>query len=197
VPEFARSIGIDLDELGITVCSVGGVNFGPYVKLATALDLFFCVITDWDPQPGRARALGWDRALSLLRDIRVASGQARLARAELRPLEANEEAIRTAATVDGIFMNTDTLELEIARTEGLQDALLAVIEAEQFGRTRQRRIAGWKADPSTIDSEQLLSIIADIGKGRLAGRLAVQAVGLQPPIYIQNALEYVVEHVRP
>lgn len=49
LPVFAETVGYDLDELGITVCSVAGVNFRPYVRLATALDLPFVVITDWDP----------------------------------------------------------------------------------------------------------------------------------------------------
>jgi len=33
VPAFAESLGIALDMLGITVCSVSGTNFTPYVKL--------------------------------------------------------------------------------------------------------------------------------------------------------------------
>lgn len=49
LPVFAKSCRHDLDELGITVCNVGGVNFSPYVKLATALAIPFAVITDWDP----------------------------------------------------------------------------------------------------------------------------------------------------
>ena len=197
VPVFARTIGIDLDELGISICSVGGVNFSPYVKLATALDLPFSVITDWDPQAGAARSLGWNRSLALLKDIRVTKGQAPFSAAQLRPLLRDERAIRAGAAANGIHMNDDTLELEITRTEELAEALLSVIEAAQFGPTRQQRIADWKVDPSTIDPEQLFSMIADIGKGRLAGRLALAAIGLQPPEYIRSALENVARYVRP
>ncbi|WP_352549649.1 ATP-dependent endonuclease [Mesorhizobium sp. M0027] len=39
MPIFASLLGHSLDELGITVCNVGGVNFRPYVKLAEALKL--------------------------------------------------------------------------------------------------------------------------------------------------------------
>jgi putative ATP-dependent endonuclease of the OLD family len=196
LPAFAQSLGLDLDELGISVCSVGGVNFRPYVKLAAALDLPFCVITDWDPRPGDARALGWNRSLSLLGDIRAATARPHLSPAELRQLIANETAIREAAAAAGIYMNSDTLELEVARTEGLVQYLLTVIEAERFGPLRQRRIAAWKADPSTIDGEQLFSIIADIGKGRLAGRLSEETIGFAPPAYIQSALEHIAAYGR-
>lgn len=190
LPAFAHSIGIDLDELGITVCSAAGVNFRPYVKLAAALHLPFSVITDWDPRPP-ARALGLSRSLGLIQDIRTARDQPPLPAQEVAALEANEEALRQAAIAAGIYMNSDTLELEIARTNGLVNALLTVIDAGDFGRIRRQRIVDWKADPSTINAAQLLSIIADIGKGRLAGRLAAEAVGLPPPAYIRAALEHV------
>ena len=95
-----------------------------------------------------------------------------LTSAQLRSLQREERLIRAAAAAEGIYLNSDTFELEIARTENLAEALLSIIEAEQFGPTRQERIAGWKDKTSTIDSEQLLSIITDIGNGRLAGRLA-------------------------
>lgn len=58
LPIFAKSLSHSLDELGITVCNVGGVNFRPYVKLAEALKLPYCVITDWDPLDGSKPPLG-------------------------------------------------------------------------------------------------------------------------------------------
>jgi putative ATP-dependent endonuclease of OLD family len=135
--------------------------------------------------------------LTLLQDIRGVKGQPPFSVGQLRPLQHDEGTIRAAAEAEGIYMNEDTLELEIARTERLVEPLLSVIVAEEFGPTRQQRIAAWDDDPSTIDPEQLLSIIADIGKGRLAGRLALAAKGLEPPAYIRNALEYITRHVRP
>jgi putative ATP-dependent endonuclease of OLD family len=53
LPELATAIGHDLDHLGITVCSVSGINFEPYAKFLTGLGIPFSIITDWDPREGR------------------------------------------------------------------------------------------------------------------------------------------------
>lgn len=37
VPQIATQLGLDLDELGVSVCSVSGTNFAPYVKLLRSL----------------------------------------------------------------------------------------------------------------------------------------------------------------
>jgi len=43
---------LDFDALGISVCSIGGTNFGPYVELLgpSGLDIPFVVLTDYDPK---------------------------------------------------------------------------------------------------------------------------------------------------
>ena len=55
VPAFATALDMPLDRLGISVCSVGGVNFGPYVKLLSPrnLDIPHVVLTDLDPNDDR------------------------------------------------------------------------------------------------------------------------------------------------
>lgn len=195
LPVFADSCGRDLDELGITVCSVGGVNFSPFVKLATALDIPFVVITDWDPLDGMRPPLGRKRALDLIDDIRRTRGEQPLPAPGRAALEADDERLREAAEEAGVFLNNSTLEVEIAASHAMSGALLAVLEAEGFGALRRERLDRWKADPTAVDGEQLLSMIADIGKGRLAGRLAAKAVGLDPPAYIAGAIEKVVSNV--
>ena len=59
VPVIARNFGYDLDELGITVCSVAGAYFVPYVNLLgpSMLDIPFAVLTDLDPLPDRRNSL--------------------------------------------------------------------------------------------------------------------------------------------
>jgi putative ATP-dependent endonuclease of the OLD family len=193
VPVFAKTIGYDLDELGITVCSVAGVNFSPYVRLAMALDLPFVVITDWDPVDGRP-PLGLKRALDLLDDVRVTKGEGALPARDRAALEADDVRLREAVHPAGIFLNSSTLEVEVARSRELGGALLSILEEEEFGALRRARIAQWKADVNTIDGEQLLSMVADIGKGRLAGRLAKKAIGLEPPTYIAEAIKQLVPH---
>lgn len=89
-------------------------------------------------------------------------------------------------------MNNSTLEVEIATSRELGGALLSILEEEEFGALRRARISQWKADVNTIDGEQLLSMIADVGKGRLAGRLAKKAIGLEPPAYITEAIKQLV-----
>jgi putative ATP-dependent endonuclease of the OLD family len=67
VPAFAKMMGHPLDEHGITVCSVAGTNFKPYVKLLTGLNIPYAVITDWDPRESdEDGTLGWNRTLSLV-----------------------------------------------------------------------------------------------------------------------------------
>lgn len=63
LPVFAELIGIDLDHLGISVVSVEGVDFEPYIKLVSPrnLNIPFVVLTDRDMQnsgkePGLSRA---------------------------------------------------------------------------------------------------------------------------------------------
>ncbi|WP_426729006.1 ATP-dependent nuclease [Enterobacter cloacae complex sp. 358K9] len=51
LPGLAQAMGINLDQLGITVCNVAN-NFEPLVKLAASLGLPFSVVTDWDPLDG-------------------------------------------------------------------------------------------------------------------------------------------------
>ena len=68
VPGFAAALDKPLDHLGISVCSVAGTNFTPYVKLLTALRIPFAVITDWDPRGGK-KPLGFNRALNLVRSV--------------------------------------------------------------------------------------------------------------------------------
>jgi putative ATP-dependent endonuclease of OLD family len=50
LPELARQAGYDLDKYGISICSVGGTDFLPYVLLAgfDGLNIPYAVLTDGD-----------------------------------------------------------------------------------------------------------------------------------------------------
>ena len=69
VPTFATKLKMPLDKLGITVCSVAGTNFIPYVKLLAGLGIPYSVITDWDPRGDDKNPLGYNRALKLVSTI--------------------------------------------------------------------------------------------------------------------------------
>ncbi|MEZ4294470.1 MAG: AAA family ATPase [Polyangiaceae bacterium] len=196
LPVFAKTCGYDLDRLGITVCSVGGVNFRPYVKLAACLALPWAVLTDWDPLDGTKPPLGRKRAIDLMNCIREISGEGPLADTEVATLTADENRLRVEAGSKGIFLNNSTLEVELADTPDLTAALLTILEGWGFGAVRRKRLAQWKLDPKTIVPEQLLSMIGDVGKGRLAGRLAAKAISLNPPDYITAAIKHVVNNAQ-
>lgn len=191
VPVFAKGAGVDLDELGISVCNVGGVNFRPYVKLATALALPFAVITDWDPMDEGKPPLGRKRALDLIHDIQTVRGIDVLKPAERAALGADDEKLRRTSATYGIFLNNKTLEIELAQTTALITPLLSILEAQEFGAIRRKRLQSWKSDPTAVDAEQLMSMIASIGKGRIAGRLASRSIKLEAPEYIQAAVRHV------
>jgi hypothetical protein len=53
---------------------------------------------------GTARALGWNRTLTLLQEIRGVKGQRPFSAAELDPLRRDERAIGAAAQAQGIYL---------------------------------------------------------------------------------------------
>lgn len=196
LPVFAQSLSINLDDLGITICNVGGVNFRPYVRLAMALGMPWSVITDWDPLAGGAEPLGIKRALDINDDLAVANGQPPLipeARAQMAALEANQ--FRQNFTNSGIYLNDHTFEVALAQSTALLTPLLAILDAQEFGAVRTNRIASWRANPASVDATQLLAMVADIGKGRLSGKLARALANLPPPAYIEGAIRYVATRV--
>lgn len=195
IPTFAASLGLDLDALGITVCNVGGVNFAPYVKLATALGLPHSVITDWDPLDGTKPPLGKKRALDLVDAKRSVLGQSPLTAEQRAKADGkNDTDFRSLLENRNIFLNSSTLEVEIAQSRALLEPLIEVLEAEKFGPTRSARLTAWKNGVADVDAEQLLAMIADVGKGRLSGRFAKKAVDIAPPSYIAAAIRAAIPH---
>jgi putative ATP-dependent endonuclease of OLD family len=56
LPALARNQGYNLDELGISVCSIAGTNFYPYLVLLgpRGLNLPVAALTDYDPRKTKA-----------------------------------------------------------------------------------------------------------------------------------------------
>lgn len=67
IPAFADAMDIHLDQLGVSVCSVGGTNFAPYVKLlgSAGLAIPHVILTDGDPVVG-GTPLARERLVKLL-----------------------------------------------------------------------------------------------------------------------------------
>ncbi|MFS6784960.1 ATP-dependent nuclease [Klebsiella pneumoniae] len=196
IPGFAEAMGFNLDELGITVCSVAGVNFEPYVKLAGSLGIRIAVITDWDPLDGSKPPLGKARAISIWDAICSVRPDRNKLSAENRAwfVDKGFEECRDVWKPVGIFLSSQTFEVSVANTPSLKDALLNILDEQGFGSLRSSRIASWRAGQNP-DPAQLLAMISDIGKGRLAAKLKKKASGLAPPEYIAAAIQYVVSNV--
>ena len=194
VPEFANEMNLSLDELGISVCSVSGTNFTPYVKLLTALRIPFSVVTDWDPMP-KSAPLGYNRTLNLVRTAETARTGS-LPVALMKELIAIEkyDALCDRCEAFGIFSNVHTLEIDLFEGN-FADEIIEVLEEAKLSDGKKELIAGWKADYATLDHVKFLGLIESIGKGRFAQRLATKAQGIAPPGYIARALKYVADRV--
>lgn len=182
IPAFAEVLGIQLDVLGISVCSVSGTNFAPYVKLVgpEGLDIPHVVLTDLDPVSGKPPR-GCRRLVKLL-EI-VISDEEWDDLDEDDPWEVGEQY--------GYLVNDSTFEVELFQS-GLGERIQEVIESElPINASTKEALTGWVDDPDSLEAERLLKLIERIGKGRFAQALAPYATEETCPEYIRKALEYV------
>jgi putative ATP-dependent endonuclease of OLD family len=190
VPAFAETMGLSLDHLGITLCSVAGTNFKPYAKFLTAMGIPFAILTDWDLRDG-ATARGYTRAGSLVRAIARARAGKLPAAVETRLDDPDEDERRALAAEYGIFTNGDTLEVDLFGEDDFRDLVIETLREGGFGATRRALIDAWEADPDSLDGESFLAMVESIGKGRFAQRLVSRLNGQAPPDYIRDAITYV------
>jgi putative ATP-dependent endonuclease of OLD family len=194
VPAFAETIDKPLDRLGITVCSVAGTNFVPYVKFLTGLSIPLAVVTDWDPRDG-GTPLGYNRTLKLVSAIQRARTGA-IPTELLTELEAIEEYNDVCNRCEefGIFSNLETLEIDLFNND-FDEPILETLREGGFGEERTAWIDEWEADKSTLDNDRFLSLVDAIGKGRFAQRLASRMGDREPLPYIKRAIEFVADRV--
>lgn len=193
IPAFAEEIDIPLDEHGVSVCSVAGTNFQPYVKLLCALGIPFSVITDYDEVNKEPRA--YNRALRLVGIIDKARGgeDTKGLLTAIKDMETYEESI-TKCEEFGIFVNSDTLETELFGGDYATE-MIETLREHNFSRERKKLLDAWEAKPKTVDRDILLKMIEQMGKGRFAQRLATRIPGKRVPDYIANAINYVIDRV--
>lgn len=189
IPTFADQMDLSLDEHGVTVCSVAGTNFQPYVKLLCALNIPFSVITDFDEINGKPRA--YNRALKLVKIIDKAGGGTNTDGVIQAIIDLNtyEESFAECEKF-GIFINTDTLETELFKGD-YAEPMIEALREHNFGAQRLELLTAWEAAPDTVDREVLLAMIEQMGKGRFAQRLAARSAGKLVPDYIADAITYV------
>jgi putative ATP-dependent endonuclease of OLD family len=178
LPAFARLQHLDLDALGISVCSVSGTNFAPYVKFVgpTGLNIPFAVLTDFDPTTNGSR--GERRVCKLLELLGKPAAK------------TTGDALRKEAAASGIFLNDCTLEVDVFKCGWHKSMGRTLVELAE-SKPAEERAEGWKKAPATLDVASFLGDINAIGKGRFAQRLATN-IGKGPcPAYIAEALKYV------
>lgn len=193
IPAFAENMEISLDEYGVSVCSVAGTNFQPYVKLLCALGIPFSVITDYDEVDDQPRA--YNRALKLIRIIDEAT-DGDDTDAVIKAIKDKETWEETFAEIKafGIFVNWSTLETELFGGDFAQE-MLDTLREHNFSAERKAILAAWKAKPKDFDADELLNMIEQMGKGRFAQRLATRAPGKLVPDYIADAIQHVIDLV--
>nr|WP_236724913.1 AAA family ATPase [Achromobacter xylosoxidans] len=182
IPAFAAALDIPLDVLGITVCSVGGTNFTPYVKLLgpKGLNIPHVILTDRDPINGKP-PLAHRRLINLLNEVDE----------EYSYDDLDTDDVLKYAAEFGYFVNESTLESDLFAA-GMAEAIKAVIERElPLGQVTRDAMQEWVDDPDQVDDDRLLKLIERIGKGRFAQALAPAVSEDVCPVYIRSALEHI------
>lgn len=195
IPSFCDALNIKLDEYGISVCSVSGTNFMPYVKLLCALKIPFSVITDYDKVEGENRPRSYNRGINLLEIIiefnhklekkNIING--------IKIIDNYDERLNKMEDF-GIFVNKSTLETELFENHYSKE-MIEILEVWNWGNERKSLLSDWKESPENYDSDELLKMIEQVGKGRYAQKLAGKISDQNVPSYIEKAIRYVIDSV--
>lgn len=190
IPAFAEDMDISLDEHGVSVCSVTGTNFRPYVKLLCALGIPFSIITDYDEVDETPRA--YNRALKLVKIIDEAAGGDNTPEV-IKAIKALKTWGETFAETQkfGIFVNWSTLETELFDGDYAQE-MIETLREHNFSAARKVLLDAWETDPKSYDAMELLRMIDQMGKGRFAQRLATRSSDKLVPDYIADAINHVI-----
>lgn len=200
LPTLARLYdeAFDFDAMGITVCSIAGTNFAPYVKLLgpQGLDIPFVVLTDYDPKgsgvsqedddpddDGVEHSYGENRVVNHI--------MWRMLSSDLFD-QLSYQQILELAPEHGVFLNDFTFEVDVFKAGAAAHFKTAAL-ALSTNKKMHARFASLAADPTALEEKRFLKDIDSIGKGRFAQRLASVMVAAKAnvcPSYIKNALEY-------
>ncbi|WP_018125802.1 ATP-dependent nuclease [Desulfovibrio oxyclinae] len=198
---FAKWRGIDLDQKGISVCSINGTHFEPYIKLVSEknLNIPYVVITDGDPVDNNRKTInaGLSRGINI---VNKALGE------DTKHLEAQYERgylkeVRVKLQDYNIFVGIHTLEIDLCKNA--QDEMYKALESLGAGTTTlkrfEERIADTSLDglPSYDNRAYILNRIEDYGKGLFAQRLASILDDDYSPEYFDLAIDRIDDLVTP
>ncbi len=188
----------DFDEFGISVCSISGTNFGPYIQLLgdKGLKCPFVVLTDFDPidqdisqedvdsdEEGEAGGYGETRVVNLIWDCILPEDERE---------DSTFEGILHGAPKHGFFLNEFTFEVDLFNN-GAHEAFSEAMRNLTANKKIHERFEKLSVDPNSLDPAQLLKDINSVGKGRFAQGLAAilleKEIDVCPP-YIAKALAY-------
>jgi putative ATP-dependent endonuclease of OLD family len=200
LPTLARLYDdeLDFDALGITVCSIAGTNFGPYVQLLgpKGLDVPFAVLTDFDP---KGETVSQEDADPEDKGVGSSYGKNRVVNQIMVHLIDGEEweklsfkEVLERAEDLGVFLNEFTFEVDLFRA-GAEDEFAEAIKAITSNKKMHERFGALSDDPDILDPERFLKDIDSLGKGRVAQRLASILLAENAdvcPGYIKAALDY-------
>lgn len=198
LPTLARLIDrpIDLDAMGITVCSIGGTNFAPYTRLLgrKGLNIPYVILTDYDP-----KGVGISQEDEDDQNVSDSYGETRVVNIVWDLMKKSEKVedisfddVLGLAPHYGVFLNDLTFEVDLFKA-GAAVAFTQVIGGLTSNNKMKARFATLSQNPDNLHPVQFLKDIDSLGKGRVAQRLSsvllASEIDVCPP-YIKSGLEY-------
>ncbi|MEX1826792.1 ATP-dependent endonuclease [Luteibacter sp. CQ10] len=191
---------LDLDAMGVTVCSVSGTNFVPYLKLIgeVGLDMPFSLLTDFDPIGSGASSEDVEAYDPVATDGYGLYRVVDQIMAQVMDADAFEAkdfySVVAAAPAHGVFLNSYTFEVDLFRC-GMHTYFRDAVSVLTTNKAMKARFNLWAASPDKFNPERFLKDIESIGKGRVAQRLAALLLKSPPPAipaYITKAFDHLV-----
>lgn len=201
LPAFANAyleregICSSLDDLGISVCSVNGTDFAPFRRLLSKSGLAIpnAVMTDGDPRESKGKIV----SAGLQRGIRLISSTKTREQIQAMWDAGDQIEVQKGLASQGIFVGEDTLEVDLLDqfSDEMKETYSELRNSEKANQNFSAAVDGALSD--TALRQDMLDRIEAVGKGRFAQRLASKVKDQNPPEYIQQAIEYVVNLTRP
>lgn len=202
-PVLARTVKdkaghpVDLDRLGISVCSVFGTDFAPYKKFLgpTGLNIPHVVVTDGDSRKT-------DDGLFLdgvLRGVRLLDDSDLRAKGEQLVETGKWKAAKKLLQGEGIFVGETTLELELALSFApeVKKTYRELIKSAKLSAEFSNKVDAIASGQTLEVWDWIIERIERKGKGRFAQRLAGKITKGEPPSHILRAILHIVERSSP